>query len=77
MIREYPKFLFHVDGRSAVVGNVSEQEALGVEWHESPQAAADYHAEMAVETLVAQDPQDLQDPQDPMLFSEEKPKGKK
>lgn len=37
--REFPKMLYHPDGRTAVVANDSEQSALGGEWAPNPEAA--------------------------------------
>lgn len=37
--REFPKMLYHPDGRTAVVADDSEQSALGGEWAPNPEAA--------------------------------------
>lgn len=32
----YPKVLYHEDGRTTIARNLSEQNALGAEWYETP-----------------------------------------
>jgi hypothetical protein len=38
MYIEYPKWLYHPDGRRLVVKNRDEEEALGDEWADTPAA---------------------------------------
>jgi hypothetical protein len=41
---EYPKWLYHADGRSALITSRSQQSELGGEWFESPTEAIDERA---------------------------------
>lgn len=66
-IIEYPKWMYHADGRSCVIGSLQEHDGLGEGWFESPVVAADYHAEMMTASLAAR-------PSEP---EPEAPKGKK
>jgi hypothetical protein len=38
MYNEYPKWLYHADGRSVIVNSREEAEALGDGWAETPAA---------------------------------------
>jgi hypothetical protein len=41
---EYPKWLYHADGRAALINSRSQQTELGGEWFESPTEAINERA---------------------------------
>jgi hypothetical protein len=48
---EFPKYLYHEDGRAAIVKDAEEQKKLGAGWHESP---SEYGVETAPAAPVGQ-----------------------
>ena len=51
--QDYPKHLYHRDGRSEIVANAIAHQLLGAGWYESPADAANPEAAVAVAPVAA------------------------
>jgi len=49
---EFPKWKYHIDGRSKIVQNAEEEKALGKGWYNTPGHVARAIAPSRIETII-------------------------